>query len=63
LISCDRQGKLFMRVMEKVGYAKSDSWTKNAYYFVRSAGPKLKEELKPYKMTTEGWQEKLRVIR
>jgi hypothetical protein len=51
-----------MQVMEKKGYAKTDSWTKRGYYFVRSAGPELKEMLKPYKMTTERWQEKLQAI-
>jgi hypothetical protein len=51
-----------MQVMEKKGYAKTDSWTKKGYYFVRSAGPELKEMLKPYKMTTERWQEKLQAI-
>ncbi len=51
-----------MQVMEKKGYAKTDSWTKKGYYFVRSAGAELKEILEPYKMTTERWQEKLQAI-
>jgi hypothetical protein len=51
-----------MQVMEKKGYVKTDSWTKKGYYFVRSAGPGLKEMLEPYKMTTERWQEKLQAI-
>jgi hypothetical protein len=51
-----------LQVMEKKGYAKTDSWTKKGYYFIRSAGPELKEILKPFKMTTERWQEKLKAI-
>jgi hypothetical protein len=51
-----------MQVMEKKGYAKTDSWTKRGYYFVRSAGPELKEILEPYKMTAERWQKKLQAI-
>ena len=52
-----------MQVMQMKGYAKTDSWTKKGYYFVRSAGPELEEMLKPYKMmTTERWQEKLQAI-
>jgi hypothetical protein len=51
-----------LQVMEKKGYAKTDSWTKKGYYFVRFAGPELKEILKPYKMNTERWQEKLKAI-
>jgi len=49
-------------VMEEKGYLKTDSWTKKGYYFVRSAGPELKEMLKPYKMNTERWQKKLQAI-
>jgi hypothetical protein len=51
-----------MHVMEEKGYAKTDSWTKRGYYFVRSAGPELKRLLEPYKMNTERWQEKLQAI-
>ncbi len=51
-----------MQVMQMKGYAKTDSWTKKGYYFVRSAGPELEEILEPYKMTTERWQEKLQGI-
>ena len=51
-----------LQVMEKKGYAKTESWTKKGYYFVRSAGPELKEMLEPYKMTTKRWQEKLQAI-
>jgi hypothetical protein len=51
-----------MKVMEQKGYAKTDSWTKRGYYFVRSAGPELKEILKPYKMNTKRWQQKLQAI-
>ncbi len=52
-----------MQVMEKKGYAKTDSWTKKGYYFVRSAGPDLKEMLEPYKMAnSETWQQKLQAI-
>ncbi|MFY9852478.1 MAG: hypothetical protein WAK26_01215 [Terracidiphilus sp.] len=51
-----------MHVMEEKGYAKTDSWTKKGYYFVRSAGHELKEILEPYKMTPKRWQEKLQAI-
>jgi hypothetical protein len=51
-----------MQVLVKKGYAKTDSWTKKGYYFVRSAGPDLKKMLEPYKMTTERWQKKLQAI-
>ena len=51
-----------LQVMKKKGYAETDSWTKKGYYFVRSAGTELKEILKPYKMTTKRWQEKLQAI-
>jgi len=51
-----------MKIMEQKGYAKTDSWTKKGYYFVRSAGPELREFLKPYKMNTKRWQEKLQAI-
>jgi hypothetical protein len=51
-----------LQVMEKKGYAKTDSWTKNGYYFVRSAGPELKEILKPFKMTAEKWRERLHTV-
>ncbi len=51
-----------LQVMKKKGYVKTDSWTKKGYYFVRSAGPELKEILQPFKMTTERWQEKLQAI-
>jgi hypothetical protein len=51
-----------LQVMEKKGYAKTDSWTKKGYYFVRSAGPELKEILKPFKMTAEKWREKLHTV-
>jgi len=51
-----------LQVMEKKGYTKTDSWTKRGYYFVRSAGPQLRDLLEPYKMTTERWQEKLQAI-
>jgi hypothetical protein len=39
-----------LEVMEAKGYSKTDSWIKNGYYFVRSAGNELKELLKPYRM-------------
>jgi hypothetical protein len=51
-----------LKVMKMKGYAETDSWTKKGYYFVRSAGTELKEILKPYKMTTKRWQEKLQAI-
>jgi hypothetical protein len=51
-----------LQVMEKKGYAETDSWKTNGYYFVRSAGIELKKILEPYKMTTKRWQEKLQAI-
>jgi hypothetical protein len=48
-----------LKVMEAKGYAKTDSWTKNGYYFVRNAGPELKALLKLHGMTTEQWREKI----
>jgi len=48
-----------VKVMEMKGYAKTDSWTKNGYYFVRNAGSELKGLLKQYGMTTEQWREKI----
>jgi len=49
-------------VMEAKGYAKTDSWTKKGYYFVRSADPKLKELLKRFRMTPERWPARLQSI-
>jgi len=49
-------------VLEERGFAKTDSWTKNGYYFVRSAGQELKKILEPYKMTPQRWQEKLQAL-
>jgi hypothetical protein len=49
-------------VLEEKGYAKTDSWTKKGYYFVRSAGQELKDILEPYKMTPQRWQEKLQAL-
>ena len=51
-----------LKVMEVKGYAKTDSWTKNGYYFVRNVGAELKALLKQYGMTTEQWREKLQTI-
>jgi hypothetical protein len=51
-----------LEVMEKKGYANTDSWKNGGYYFVRDAGAKLKEILEPYKMTTERWREKLQTV-
>ena len=51
-----------LQVMEKKGYAKTDSWKNDGYYFVRNAGVDLKRILEPFKMTTERWQEKLQTV-
>jgi len=51
-----------LQVMEKKGFAKTDSWVKGGYYFVRNAGADLKKILEPYKMTPERWREKLQAI-
>lgn len=46
-------------ILETKGYAKSNSWAKNGYYFVRNAGSELKALLEPYRMSSELWQQKL----
>jgi len=51
-----------VKVMEAKGYAKTDSWTKKGYYFVRNAGTELKSLLKQYGMTTEQWREKIQAV-
>jgi hypothetical protein len=51
-----------LHILEKKGYAQTESWIKDGRYFVRSAGHELKEILEPYKMTTERWQQKLQAI-
>lgn len=51
-----------LKVMEAKGYSKTDSWTKNGYYFVRSAGKELKELLKPYRMQFQNRQEKILAV-
>lgn len=48
-----------LKVMDAKGYSKTDSWTKNGYYFVRSAGKELKQLLKPYRMQFHNRQEKV----
>lgn len=48
-----------VKVMEIKGYADTDAWRKNGYYFVRNAGTELKALLRQYGMTTEQWREKL----
>ncbi|MGO8759429.1 MAG: hypothetical protein ACLQG3_15020 [Terracidiphilus sp.] len=51
-----------LQVLEKKGYAKTDSWKNRGYYFVRNAGVDLKRILEPYKMTPDRWREKLQAI-
>ncbi|MGA3080624.1 MAG: hypothetical protein ABSD44_04490 [Terracidiphilus sp.] len=51
-----------LQVMEKRGHAKTDSWTKKGYYFVRDAGVELKKLLEPYRMTPERWRVKLQAV-
>ncbi len=51
-----------LQVLEKKGYAKTDSWKNRGYYFVRNAGVDLKKILEPYKMTPDRWREKLQAI-
>lgn len=51
-----------LQVMEKKGYAKTDSWKNGGYYFVRNAGVDLKKILEPYKMTPKRWREKLQSV-
>lgn len=51
-----------LQVLEKKGYAKTNSWKNGGYYFVRNAGVDLKKILEPFKMTTEKWREKLQTV-
>ncbi len=51
-----------LQVLEKKGYAKTDSWKNGGYYFVRNAGVDLKRILEPYKMTPKRWREKLQAV-
>lgn len=51
-----------LKVMDAKGYSRTDSWTKNGYYFVRSAGKELKELLKPYRMRFQNQQEKVLAV-
>lgn len=51
-----------LMVMDSKGYSKTDSWTKNGYYFVRSAGKDLKELLKPYRMDAQNLRQKILAI-
>jgi hypothetical protein len=46
-----------LKILEAKGYAKTDSWIKNGYYFVRNAGKELKELLKPYRMQLQNHSE------
>lgn len=50
-----------LKVMDAKGYSKTDSWTKNGYYFVRNAGKELKDLLKPYRMQTQNLRQKILV--
>lgn len=51
-----------LKVMDAKGYSKTDSWTKNGCYFVRSAGKELKELLKPYRMQFQNRQDKISAV-
>lgn len=51
-----------LKVMEAKGYSKTDSWTKNGYYFVRNAGKELKELLEPYRMQLKNGPEKILAV-
>ncbi len=48
-----------LKVMDAKGYSRTDSWTKNGYYFVRKAGKELKELLKPFRMQLQNRREKI----
>jgi hypothetical protein len=65
-VNAAEKGEVFLltfkdavKVMELKPYAKTDSWIKNDYYFVRNAGSELKGLLKKFGMTAEQWREKL----
>ena len=51
-----------LNVLEAKGYSKTDSWTKNGYYFVRNAGKELKELLKPYRIQAKKWPERILAV-
>lgn len=51
-----------LKVLDTKGYSKTDSWTKNGYYFVRTAGKELKELLKPYRMQAQNLREKILAV-
>jgi hypothetical protein len=47
-------------LLEEKGYAKTNAWVRDGYYFVKKVDIKLKEMLEPYRMTQERWQHRLR---
>jgi hypothetical protein len=49
-----------LAILEKKGFADTNSWTKAGQYFVRNAGKELKNLLKPFRMTPDRWEEKLK---
>jgi hypothetical protein len=51
-----------LQIVKSKPYSTSKSWIDEGGYSVTHAGAELKEMLKPYKMTTERWQEKLQAI-
>jgi len=51
-----------LQIVKNKPYSTSKSWIDEGGYSVTHAGAELKEMLKPYKMTTERWQEKLQAI-
>ena len=50
-----------VQILKEKGYDKTDSWQKRRYYFVRNAGVKLKQLLERHRMSTERWQQKLKM--
>ncbi len=51
-----------LKVMEAKGYSKTNSWTRDGYYFVRNAGKELKELLKPYRMHSPSRREEILAV-
>ncbi|HWG18905.1 MAG TPA: hypothetical protein VG225_00145 [Terracidiphilus sp.] len=63
-----KQGEVYLltfndaeKVMKAKGFAKTNSWTKNGYYFRRNADPELKGLLKQYGMTADQWRQKIHI--
>jgi hypothetical protein len=68
-VNASKSGEVYLLTFEEAfkvltakGYSKTDSWTRNGYYFVRSAGRELKALLEPYRMAPASGRQKVRAI-